>query len=198
VEEGSTVWAATVVTAKEPRLLGKGVVVEFNAAPVIPPVTMSANADAFVRDGQYANQSFGTNSYLVVKSDITSYNRKTVIKFDLSQQALSSHSQAVLRLHVKNVNTAASRAITVSRLKSSAWQENSLTWSTLPPIEQQGTTVTISPSQVNEWIEIDVSNLIVQGELSLLLENKGAAHQKSDVNFSSKESGLAPQLVIQP
>ncbi|GHX10206.1 polysaccharide lyase family 8 super-sandwich domain-containing protein [Vibrio cholerae] len=198
VEEGSTVWAATVVTAKEPRLLGKGVVVEFNAVPVIPPMTMSANVDAFVRDGQYANQSFGTNSYLVVKSDITGYNRKTVLKFDLSQQALSSHSQAVLRLHVKNVNTAASRAITVSRLKSSAWQENSLTWSTLPPIEQQGTTVTISPSQVNEWIEIDVSNLIVQGELSLLLENKGAAHQKSDVNFSSKESGLAPQLVIQP
>lgn len=44
---------------------------------------------------------------------------------------------------------------------------------------------------------MDVSNLIVQGELSLLLENKGPAHQKSDVNFSSKESGSAPQLVIQ-
>ncbi len=191
--------ATTVVTSAEKRWMGKSVVVDFNA-PVLPPQkeTMAAQSDAFVRDGQYASQSYGSNSYLVVKSDGSGYSRKTALKFDLTGLDLSSSSNALLRLHIRNVNADASRDITVSRLSGSNWQESNLTWNTLPAVDQVGASVAITPSQIGTWLEVDVSDLIQAGTVSLLLENNGPASGKSDVSFSSRESGSGPELIVTP
>ncbi|NVJ56300.1 MAG: polysaccharide lyase 8 family protein [Vibrionaceae bacterium] len=191
--------ATTVVTSAEKRLMGKSVVVDFSA-PVLPPQneTVVAKSDVFVRDGQYASQSFGSNSYLVVKSDGVGYSRKTALQFDLTGLDIGSASTAILRLHIRNVNADPSRDITISRLSSSNWQESNLTWNTMPVVDQVGATVAITPSQIGSWLEVDVSELIQAGTVSLLLENNGPASGKSDVSFSSRESGNGPELIVTP
>ncbi|WP_238322134.1 DUF7594 domain-containing protein [Vibrio mexicanus] len=155
-------------------------------------------ADAFVRDGSYANQSFGKNSFLVVKKDGTGYNRKVVLSFELSGQTLTATTKAVLRLHVKNVNTAVQRQVQFSRLAQANWTESNISWNSLPVVQTVGSQLTITPQDKGSWIEVDVTDLVTEGVNSFLIENPGVADGKGDVSFSSRESGLAPELVITP
>ncbi|CCN45591.1 putative Chondroitin AC eliminase [Vibrio nigripulchritudo MADA3029] len=188
----------TVYTFGNPNQLGKGVTVDFNAPVVVRPVTVPVLADAFVRDGMYQDKSYGNNSYLVVKKDGLNYSRKTALKFDLTAQDVTASTRAVLRLNIKSVNTDSSRTITVSKLNNGNWQENGVTWATLPAVSTFGAGITIQPSDAGKWVEVDVSDLIHKGVVSLVLENRGTASGKSDVGFSSKESGQGAQLVLTP
>ncbi|HAS6053324.1 TPA: DNRLRE domain-containing protein [Vibrio vulnificus] len=196
-DKGGVSKHTAVQTSSEPRWMGKGVLVDFSA-PVLPtpPQTVMVSQDAFVRDGQYASQSFGSNSYLVVKKDGTGYNRKTVLQFDLSGQGIDSTTNATLRLHVRNVNSDVERTVTVSRLASSDWLESNISWASLPANVATGPSVGITPSDIDRWVELDVSALVQSGVVSLVLENLGSASGKSDVSFSSRESAQAPQLVL--
>ncbi|MGD8171360.1 polysaccharide lyase family 8 super-sandwich domain-containing protein [Vibrio sp. TRT 21S02] len=189
----------TVATSGEKRWLGKSVPVDFSS-PALPSQqqTITTKFDAFVRDGKYAGQSYGNNSYLVVKKDGVGYSRKTVLQFDLAGLDVTSTSKATLRLHVRNVNTDPSRDITVSRLSNTDWQESNISWNTLPAVNKTGAIVAVTPNQIGSWLEVDVSDLITTGSLGLVLENKGSASSKSDVSFSSRESGNGPQLIITP
>ncbi|KGY09449.1 polysaccharide lyase family 8 super-sandwich domain-containing protein [Vibrio sinaloensis] len=189
----------TVVTPSEVRWKGKSVVVDFSA-PVLPPQkeTVLTQSDAFVRDGMYASRSFGSNGYLVVKNDGVGYARKSIVKFDLTGLNINESSTALLRLHVRGVNTDKTRTVSVSRLVSSSWQESNLTWNTLPTVDLSGPSFSVEPNQVNSWVEVDVSSLIKTGPISLLLENNGPLSGKSDVSFSSRESGNGPELIITP
>lgn len=195
---GTSSKSTTVYTFGNANQLGQSVNVDFNAPVIVQPATVNVSADAFVRDGMYAGNSYGANSYLTVKKDGVSYSRKAVFKFDLSAQDISPSSKATLRLHVKNVNTDANRILTVSRLANSHWQESNVTWSNLPSEAKIGSQIQLQPTDKNSWIEVDVSDLLQGTSLSLSVENKGNASGKSDVAFSSRESGLGAQLVITP
>src|SRR5205814_42503 len=41
-------------------------------------------ADAYVRDGTYADQNFGSDPALFVKTEVVDWNRDSYLKFDLS------------------------------------------------------------------------------------------------------------------
>ncbi len=189
----------SVVTSSLKAELGKSHSVDFSNPVIEPqPATIMVGADAFVRDGSYANQSFGQNSFLVVKKDGAGYNRKVVLSFDLSGQALTATTKAVLKLHVKNVNTSAQRQVQFSRLASANWTESNISWNSLPAVQMVGSKMTITPQDKGSWIEVDVTDLVTEGVNSFLIENPGVADGKGDVSFSSRESGLAPELVITP
>lgn len=198
-----------VATSSDIQALGKSVLVDFDAPAVIAPINVNVAADGFVRDGSYQNSAFGANSYLMVKKDGVGYSRKVALTFDFSQQLPSltntpNSSKAVLKLHVENVGTDATRTITIAPLARSDWQESSLTWASFPALASVTSVASvITPSDKGTWLEVDVSALLTPevrqaGCLSVVVENRGAASAQSDVSFSSRESGLGAQLVITP
>ncbi|MGD8112209.1 polysaccharide lyase family 8 super-sandwich domain-containing protein [Vibrio sp. TRT 17S01] len=182
-----------VITPSLVEDLGKSVVVSLNVAEVY------AQEDAFVRGGRYANTNYSDMNYLVVKNDNDSYDRKAVLKFDLSDVDTTDLSSSILKMKVRASNTDSSRQITVSRLSHNDWTQESITWNSLPTPELVGPTVNVSSAHVGEWVEFDVSSLLTDtshGVVSLLLENRGEQSGRSDVSFFSTESDAKPTLIL--
>ena len=135
----------------------------------------------------------------MVKNDAVGYNRKAVLQFNLTGQSIKPSSKARLRLHVRQVSSDTQRQLTVSRLADKPWLESNLTWSSLAEKEQIGPSITLTTAQAGQWLEWDVSDLLVSGGvLNLMIENLGPMSSKSDVSFSSQESANPPQLILYP
>ena len=167
-------------------------------------VPLDAIADSYVRAGSYEQTNFGSLNYLETKSDQvgSDYVRRTVLKFDLNKWAGSRQGRAILRVRLYTMNVDYQRSITVSRLASSDWTENSITWVNIPAVDLKGNSALVSHDDMNDWIEWDVTELVSSapsdGILALVLEDFGAAGSKTNVSFFSKESGFPPQLIFQP
>ncbi len=175
----------------------------YNGAGVAPTnITVGPTADAYVRDGTYANTNYGTATVLTVKCDATGYNRKSYLTFDTS--SASTVNTATLRLYVSGVNTSATRTITVYAEPTTTWGETSITWNNAPAAGTQLGTFSVS-NTAGLWYSFDVSSYVqtqrANGvkQVSFVLINNGPADSKGDVSFASKEASTGqPQLVIQP
>eukprot|EP00957_Ditylum_brightwellii_P082155 6247257-Ditylum_brightwellii.AAC.1 len=82
---------------------------------------------------------------------------------------------AKLRLFVAAMGSDESREIAVKRIPNFFWEEHAVTWSTFggltPEYDMVGSSVlTISQDQKGKWVEVDVSDLITDGQLTLALE----------------------------
>lgn len=162
--------------------------------------TLTAVADAYVRNGTYASNNYGTATDLVVKSDATSYNRKAYVKFDLASLAGDSITDVILKLNVKSVNTSPSRTIRVYTTNTASWSEGTLTWNNAPMD-------TVYIGQLNVaglgWYSLNVTSEVKRrralgNTVSFLLLNNGAFNATGDMAFSAREQGLsyAPTLSV--
>ncbi|UJF18192.1 DNRLRE domain-containing protein [Vibrio sp. SS-MA-C1-2] len=192
INNGINEWTTTVLTPSETKWLGSSVAVNFGTQQVEIDVTQ----DAFIRDGAYKDQAFGKNSYLAVKNDTEGYSRKTILQFDTSSLESMNILSAKLRLHVKNINDSLERDLTLSRLVASDWNEEQLTWRSQLAKDLIGQTFTVNHSQLDQWVDIDITDIITTGRLNLLIENNGIQDSKSDMSFSSREVGKGAKLMI--
>lgn len=157
-----------------------------------------ATENSHVRSGSYANDNYH-GEVLYLKKAGGSYQRISLIKFVLPN---ANHQQSVLRVHLAGVHSALAsdwRDISVS-LGEGSWSESTVTWNTQPKAVALGNIKRVYAEQVDSWIEIDTSDLLLgkQGEITLILEINDYSNDQSDTKLSNKELGsdLSPQLVL--
>ncbi|MDZ7343173.1 MAG: DNRLRE domain-containing protein [candidate division KSB1 bacterium] len=162
---------------------------------VIPPPTFVFTPlhDAYVRLSS-PDRGYGITPALLqrVTDSETIY---TYLKFQVA--ALSGTvTRATLRLYVTDPSDDGGAVYAVSnhlRGTTTEWTETNLNWNKAPVID--GTPISASgPVSIDTWIEFDVTSAIVgHGTYSFGLKNTSS----NVVNYSSKEGGNPPVLVIQ-
>ncbi|RXJ67606.1 hypothetical protein CS022_24370 [Veronia nyctiphanis] len=158
--------------------------------------SVKSDKDAYVRDGKYVTQSFGNAHYLAVKADHGGYNRKSIISFDLSEKGVDLNTSAILKLYVNSVGKG-EKTLTVSRLSDSEWSESAISWTSLPTNEAATKkNLVVSSRDLHQWVEVDVSEFIHDGKVSLLVENLTRPQSESYVSFSSRETSRGPSLIL--
>lgn len=170
--------------------------------PVEPPASLAFTpvADAFVRNGSYANANYGSDTVLNVKSDAPGYARKSYLKFDYNGYGGSQVLSAKLRLNVSSVGSDPVRRVKLYGLTDHTWAENSITWNSAP---QNGTLLGSYDigTGAGGWFEFDVTDYIngsMAGKLvSFALVNEEAFASEGYVNFKSREAANGkPELVL--
>jgi autotransporter-associated beta strand protein len=169
---------------------------EFGATGLYSFTTLTADADAVVRDGTDADQNFGTGD-LATKKDATGENRESYVRFDLS--ALSGQvTSAMVRLVPTAAGAAAENQLAF--VASDAWTESGITWNTRPAASTVGASWLTTAGLP---LEADVTALVVQElagdrRLSLRLSSTTAL-AAALTNYGSRENAdvtLRPQLIV--
>jgi hypothetical protein len=160
-------------------------------------------ADAFVRDGIFANANSGNSKSLDVSSDNWSFLRESYLRFDYSAFSGSAVNSAKIRVYVSRVDANASRIISVFGLSNNTWGENTITWNNKPA--ESGTPLgsyTVN-NTARAWYELDVTAYInsqlALGKkiVSLRLVNQGAKGSGNLVTFNSREAASnKPELLL--
>lgn len=157
-------------------------------------------ADSYVRSGSYADTNYGTETSLVVKSDASSYGRKSYVRFDYSTFNGSNTPSAKIRFFVSSVNTDQSRTIKIYGTSDESWSESGITWNNAPSGSTLLGSIAIS-NTTNTWYQLDVTSYInshmSDKNVSFVLVNEGTASSKGDVTFNSREASYnKPELII--
>jgi hypothetical protein len=192
---GASTGGPFVVTASSSGKSGTASV----TVSAISETTLSAQADAYVRDGGSATTNYGSNAALEVKEHDAGWNRRVYVKFDLSSLA-GAVSGAKLRLYGNLAGTDPQLSVGAFSAGSS-WTESGLTWNTQPSVGTSALSTLVITGTTPRWNEWDVT-AYVQAEksagrnvVSLLL--KSATVSATLADFDSKEAGsTAPQLVV--
>jgi hyaluronate lyase len=198
--------AAVTVTQTSPTIkmtvavngsLGKS----FNARFALnSTATLYPSADAYVRDGTYANSNFGSAATLTIKQEAPSYTRKAVLKFDLSSIS-GTISSAKLKLVPTSIGMAG-MTHNLYQTNSGTWAEGSVTWNTAPP--NGSLLASWAVPAVNTPVEIDLTtaaNGALAGGKVLSMEVESSANYGSAgyVDYASKEHSnlnYRPALVV--
>jgi len=162
-------------------------------------LTLVPSADSYVRDGSTADQNFGTNAVLAVKSNPQSgLNRHIFLKFDVS--GLTSLSSAKLRLFGNFTAASGTSPVTVHAQDTDSWTETGLTWNNQPTVGSAVVTVPVGlTAQYWEWdLTAFLQNQIATGQRNMSLELQNDSTTSDPANFNSKEAASnGPQLVVQ-
>jgi hypothetical protein len=167
-------------------------VADFAITSPPPTFTFTPLYDAYVRFSS-PTQSFPSTSALLQRvTDSEKIN--TYLKFNVTGLSGPAES-AKLRLYVTNASDDGGSVYVVSNNHEggmTAWTENDLNWDNAPAIAGTALSV-IGAVSVGSWIEVDVTSAIAgNGTYSFGLKNTSS----DVVNYSSKEGGNAPELVI--
>jgi hypothetical protein len=162
-------------------------------------VTLTPIADAYVRNGTFAAQNFGSDPQLIVKTFTGGQNftRVTYLKFDLP---VSTVYAAKLRVFGKNLETTATMVMSVQGGDDDSWTESGINFNNAPA----SSTATLSTVNVNDqekYYELDVTSFInaqVGGDKVATLILKDATNQNLVLGFNSREQSInTPELVIE-
>ncbi|WP_088329638.1 polysaccharide lyase family 8 super-sandwich domain-containing protein [Lacimicrobium sp. SS2-24] len=168
---------------------------EHSSSPqlLITPMALLPSEDAMVRDGSYANDNYGSWSYMATKPSSSGFNRKVLMQWDLSKLSTDNVSQAQLKLHVRNTDA----ATTLNLYKTGdGWNEQSLSWNTAPASGWLFAQPAVSGD--NQWITVDITDFVnaeLAGDkhLSFVIEGSDAEVYTA---IDSKEDNNQPQIVI--
>lgn len=157
-------------------------------------------ADAFVRDGTYANNNFGTGSTITVKDDGVSYSRKGLLKFDLSSVE-GVITGASLRMTPVSVGMSGITHNLYATVDAN-WEEAGVTWNSRPANADLVTSWTVPAAGIE--VQTDVTSLAVaaQGGSKLLSFEVSAAQNygsTGSVDYASRthaNTSQRPVLVV--
>ncbi len=165
------------------------------------PVSVAAVADTFVRGGSYASSNYGGDTRIRVKgSNNSTYNRESLVRFNLSQfnPASGAPVYLILKLADYSGNGAGSGRIDVRECTSDSWAESAVNWNTRPVAGTSINFANLSASDVGTEIAFDVTSYVnaqksADGVASFILNQP----LSNDVlfGFLSREGGAAPKLV---
>ncbi|MFH0921233.1 MAG: BNR-4 repeat-containing protein [Fibrobacterota bacterium] len=161
-------------------------------------VSLFPTDDAYVRDGTYAAQNFGSETGLMTKTGAIGYTRWSYLKFDLDSLAGSSVISAKLRLYVTASDITTTLPVSVYGVDDVSWTEGTLTWNNRPLPVAPLDTATITPA-INLTYEWDVTAWAIScqagGLMSLCLLD--TTHKGNNGVYASKESAQSgPVLVV--
>ena len=167
--------------------------------PSTATLTLSASADANVRDGSYSSTNFGTSSGLYVRKGISGENHVAYLKFDLT--AAATINSAKLRLFGRlNTSTTSSVATAVFGADGTTWSETGITWNSRPAVTTAALASTSVSNAAAQWYEWDLTSYLKQQkaagkrEVTLVIQTTSSS---PSVIFNSREaSSSKPQLVI--
>ncbi len=154
--------------------------------------TLVAADDAYVRNGTYAGTNYGSDGLLTVKNSSSSFNRVSLLKFNLSSVG-SAVSSALLKLPVITAGTNASAmTIEVRLIASDTWSESSVTWNNQPATSTLLTTLPGSSLIAGATASVNLTSVVNaeragDGTLSLALVAVSADGSERWVNFGSSE-----------
>jgi N-acetylneuraminic acid mutarotase len=161
--------------------------------------TLAAAADAYVRNGTYANANFGKDTALHIKgSASTGYTRYFYIKFSLG--TIQNPYSAKLRVYGRNNENTSSIVISAYGATNDSWVETSITHNNAPAVT---TTVigTVSVNNVAKYYDIDVTSFVksqLAGDKIVTILVKDASNQNRYLSFRSREhTANKPQLLVQ-
>jgi hypothetical protein len=169
----------------------------------VGPVTTSsiiAGADAYVRDGSYATQNFGTSSDLVVKQSRTLGNtRQTYLGFDL--EGVNTVGDATLRLFGHSSVATENVSVSVYAVSDNFWSETAINWNDKPASDVTPIATTTVSGTAGKWYEFDVSRFVQErvkanaGGVAFVLKADGITDAQA--LFNSAEAGDSkPELFV--
>jgi hypothetical protein len=175
----------------------------YRAAGQATTRTLSAVADAYVRDGSGAANNYGAATQLAVKtSQYAGSNRYAYLKFDLS--TLTTVGSAKLRLFGRLNDTAAGSVTTgIFASTNTSWTESGLTWNNKPSFGEVPLATARVTSDAARWYEWDLTDYLRRqkdaGERFVTLVVKNTTRPRAAAGFNSDEAGSnRPQLVVAP
>lgn len=116
-------------------------------------VNITAEADAYVRDGSYANTNYGTDATVTTRLDGVGYNTEGYYRFNLSNVAGTIVS-AKVKLYT--TGTYAEAPINkAEKVANNIWKESELTWNNKPA--STGTALVSWDPATGSWVTIDVT-----------------------------------------
>lgn len=165
---------------------------------VSPSVTLSAQADAFVRNGSYSAINYGSDTALSVKGAASSgYTRASYLKFSLDTFNVAS---AKLRIYGRNADNTTSTDISAYGIDTDSWTENGITFNNAPAASSSAIT-SVGVTDQAKYYEFDVTAYVkaqAAGDKVVSFLIKDIINQNRTIVFNSKENTAnPPQLVIQ-
>jgi hypothetical protein len=161
--------------------------------------TLAAAADAYVRNGTYANTNFGRDTALHIKgSASTGFTRYFYIKFSLG--TIQNLYSAKLRLYGRNNENTSSIMISAYGVTNDSWVETSITHNNAPA-STTAVIGTVSVNNVAKYYDIDVTSFVksqLAGDKIVTILVKDASNQNRYLSFRSREhTANKPQLLVQ-
>ena len=155
------------------------------------PSTREPVADAYVRDGTYANTNYGTDPDLAVKLDATGYQRESYLRFNVAD--LANTTSVKLKLTPDTVGPAAT-TICYDTVATNTWIETGtggITWNTKPA--SSGTPfATVTGYTAGTPVEIDITTQAKAAAISgglLSIRMYGTVTGSNNwVNFISRDN----------
>lgn len=167
------------------------------------PLSFEPVADAYVRNGSYANTNYGNVTDLVVKRHTTAGNsRESYLKFDLGRIASKNVLSAKLRIYGRLAGTDEfNKLVGAFSVLDSSWTESGIKWSNKPASAAAPLSQATVINATAQWYELDVTSF-VQSEIGSGRSTVSLALKMPTVNnnypkFNSREAPLNhPQLVV--
>jgi hypothetical protein len=160
--------------------------------------TLSATADAAVRNGNYSGINYGSDTALIVKgSTMSGFTRKSYLKFSLS--GISAVTSAKIRIYGRNTDNTSNIAVSLYAVDNDNWTETGITWNNAPAVAG----VPLASAQVNDqskYYELDVTGFVksqLAGDKMVSFLLRDSLNLNKNVVFNSKENNTnKPQLII--
>jgi endo-1,4-beta-D-glucanase Y len=205
-------FSITPVSAKYVRIVGHGNSVSaWNSITEVQikkggsSVVLAAGKDAYVRNGSYADDTYGVSdpAVLATKTNAattTGYDRYTYIGFDLSS-VTDSIGAVTLKLYGKLDDSRVSNVpVSLYGVSNTSWTEAALSWNNKPALGSLISTATVTDS-IGRYYSWDLTayakseKAAGRNAISLALVNGTITETR--ISFNSKEAGSnAPQLVV--
>ena len=158
-------------------------------------------ADTYVRAGSYASTSFGASPAVIVRRDSVNliYMEEAYLTLDIS--AVQPGDTVTLRLFGHESDTRAPVVATnVFSVANTSWSETALNYNNKPPSGTSPIGSVNVAGTADQWYDIDLT-LYAQaqrtaGATKISIAMKGNADTKPYATFSSRESAVHPQLLI--
>lgn len=162
--------------------------------------SFEATADAYVRDGTYADTNYGTSTDLVVKHQPTAigYNRQAFLRFPMPADP-GDIGKATLLLTLTGLSDPGAMN-RVHVFTGSAWDESTATWNTRPSYGDYS--ATWQPSVIGATYEVDITAAVLaaladsQTSLDLAITSDGLTYS-AYASRETSDSSKRPRLLLQ-
>jgi hypothetical protein len=158
--------------------------------------SLAASADAYVRDGTYAANNYGTEASLSVQKSGSGFNKVGYVKFDVAA-VQGGVDKAVLRLYGRFAG-GGSAAVAVQSVAESNWGEQSLNWNNRPAAGGQVGTATFGGAY--SWVDVDVTQYVAAakagGSAAVSFALSEVQSVGAQVIVNAKEGGNRAALVV--
>lgn len=193
------------------RESGYGPVLEINGQPVVddpaPHTELVATADALVRDGQYADDTYGATNLLQWKVGGNGFSRESFARFELNDLTDGDIETASLRLFGRvsggNADDWPETTDNLVHRVVGDWSEDTITWNTRPEVEAEPLAAFViggESDQANRWHLVDITDVlreaVANGHETLDLRFSRAVATGPIVQMHSRENSNPPVIVV--